>query len=132
MSFGVGIGDIVAVSGMAWKLYKNCKESGEDFRRLTTELMSLHAVLAETKDYLDDHKNELEVSRQYRLNILCDGCMTTLCELDSLYRRYESLSTQTQRSWDRARFAMKDLSDIRNRLVTSTTLLSSFHTALIK
>jgi hypothetical protein len=53
-------------------------------------------------------------------------------ELEALHDRYESLNTQAQRSWDRMRFGLKDLSDVRQRLVSSTTMLTSFNTALIK
>ncbi|KAJ7938200.1 hypothetical protein B0H13DRAFT_1851657 [Mycena leptocephala] len=131
MSVGVGVGDIVLVTTLTWKLYKSCKESSEDFRRMSTELMSLHAVLGETRDYLEEHGEELVDSRKYRLSILMHGCQSSLEDLGALYRRYESLSTQAQRSWDRVRFGLKDLSDVRQRLVSSTTLLTSFNTALI-
>ncbi|KAJ6557342.1 hypothetical protein DFH09DRAFT_1163837 [Mycena vulgaris] len=130
MSF-IGLGDIVLVTTLTWSLYKCCKEASEDFRRMSIELMSLHAVLGETRDYLQEYGEGLEESRKYRLGILLDGCQSPLEDLDALYRRYDSLSTQTQRSWDRMRFGLKDLSDVRQRLVTSTTLLTSFNTALI-
>ncbi|KAJ6609144.1 hypothetical protein B0H10DRAFT_1884476 [Mycena sp. CBHHK59/15] len=131
MSFGVGMGDLVLATTLTWRLYKSCKEASEDFRRMSTELISLHAVLSETRDYLEEHGEELEDSRKYRLSILMDGCQKPLQDLDALYRRYDSLNTQAQRSWDRLRFGMKDLSDVRQRLVSSTTLLTSFNTALI-
>jgi hypothetical protein len=95
---------------------------------MSTELMSLHAVLGETRDYMEEHGEELEDSGKYRFSILMHGCQSSLEDLDALYRRYESLSTQAQRSWDR----VKDLSDVRQRLVSNTTLLASFNTALIK
>jgi hypothetical protein len=99
---------------------------------MSTELMSLHAVLGEMRDYLEEHGEELAESQKYRLSILMHGCQNSLEDLDELYRRYESLSTQAQRSWDRVRFGLKDLSDVRQRLVSSTTLLGSFNTALNK
>jgi hypothetical protein len=131
MSFGIGIGDIAVVSGLAWRLVKACKESSEDFRRLSTELVSLHAVLLETKDYLEEHK-DLGVSRRHRLEILCHGCSDALGVLEGLVNRYESLGTHAQRTWDRMRFGLKDLSDVRSRLVSSTTLLNAFNITLIK
>ncbi|KAJ7254556.1 hypothetical protein C8J57DRAFT_1347216 [Mycena rebaudengoi] len=131
MSVGVGVGDIVLATTLTWRLYKSCKESSEDFRRLTNELASLYAVLGETSDYLKEHGDELDDSRKYRLTMLMDGCQSSLKELEALYNRYESLATQAQRAWDRMRFGMKDLSDIRQRLVTSTTMLTSFITGLI-
>ncbi|KAJ7658970.1 hypothetical protein B0H17DRAFT_1096429 [Mycena rosella] len=131
MSFGFGLGDIVLVMNLTWKLYKSCKESPEDFRRMSIELMSLHAVLCETRDYLEEHGEELADSRKYRLSMLMDNCQSPLLDLEALYLRYESLSTQAQRSWDRVRFGLKDLSDVRQRLISSTTLLTSFNTMLI-
>ncbi|KAJ7334726.1 hypothetical protein DFH08DRAFT_879232 [Mycena albidolilacea] len=126
MSFGFGAGDIAMVTTLAWKLYKNCKESSEDFRRMSVELMSLHAVLVETREFLEEHGKELEDSRRNRLVMLIEPCMASLKELQDLYDRYESLSTQHQRSWDRLRFGLKDLADVRSRLTTSVTSLTSF------
>ncbi|KAJ6557866.1 hypothetical protein B0H19DRAFT_1148822 [Mycena capillaripes] len=131
MSFGMGLGDIVLVTTLTWKLYKSCKESSEDFRRLSTELGSLHVVLSEARDYLEEHGEDLADSRKNRLIMLMEGCQGPLDELEALYQRYESLSTQAQRSWDRMRFGLKDLSDVRQRLVTHTTMLTTFNSTLV-
>lgn len=64
--------------------------------------------------------------------MLCEGCQGTLDGLKAIVVRYESLGTQAQRAWDRARFGLKDLSEIRQRLVSSLTLLTAFNTAMIK
>ncbi|KAJ7745703.1 hypothetical protein B0H16DRAFT_1321530 [Mycena metata] len=131
MSFGVGAGDIVLVTTLAWRLYKSCKEASEDFRRMSRELSSLHAVLGETSDYLEEYGEELPDSRKYRLNMLMDGCYHSLQELDALHTRYESLNTQSQRTWDRMRYGLKDLSEVRQRLISNTTMLTGFNTALL-
>ncbi|KAJ7507142.1 hypothetical protein B0H11DRAFT_192661 [Mycena galericulata] len=131
MTFGVGIGDIALVTTLVWKLYKGCKESSQDFQRLSTELASLHMVLSETHEYLKEHGDELADSRKKRLTLLMDGCRDALQDLEALHHRYESLSTQAQRSWDRVRFGMEDLSEVRQRISSSTTLLTSFNTMLI-
>jgi hypothetical protein len=132
MSLGVGLGDVIVVSTLAWKLFKACKDSSEDFQRLSTELMSLHAVLKETEEYTKENADHLDTSRKYRLEILCQGCHGVLADLEGLLNRYDSLSTQTQRTWDRMRFGLKDLSDVRSRLVSSTTMLNAFTTMLVK
>ncbi|KAK7018598.1 ANK-REP-region domain-containing protein [Favolaschia claudopus] len=131
MSFGVGVGDVVLVTSLAWRLYKNSKESSEHFRSMSTELMALHAVLSEICDFVEEHGDELEDSRKNRLNLLMQGCQGSLQELDALYHRYESLATQRQRTWDRMCFGLKDLSDVRQRLISCTTSLTSFIAALI-
>lgn len=55
-----------------------------------------------------------------------------LDELESLITRYDSLGTQAQRTWDRMRFGLQELADLRSRLISSTTMLSAFNIALIK
>ncbi|KAK0710660.1 hypothetical protein B0H67DRAFT_491373 [Lasiosphaeris hirsuta] len=131
MSFGVGVGDLALVARTAWRLYKACKDSSEDFARLSTELMSLHAVVNETNDFLTENSETLDTSRRHRLTMLCGGCRVALDELDAIVARYDSLGTKTQRAWDRVHFGLRDLSDIKNRLVSSVTLLSAFNTAMI-
>ncbi|RYP36538.1 hypothetical protein DL767_003361 [Monosporascus sp. MG133] len=131
MSFGVGVGDLTLVVRSAWRLYKACKDSSEDFALLSAELMSLHAVLIETQDFLTENQTTLDASRRHRLEMLCDGCRGALDDLDALMGRYESLGTQAQRTWDRMRFGLRDLSDVKGRLVTSVALLTAFNTAMI-
>jgi hypothetical protein len=131
MSLGVGLGDLLVVSDLAWRLFKACKESSEDFRKLSTELMGLQAVLREAEEYIKEY-GELDISRRNRLEILCQGCREVLADLEGLVNRYETLGTQAQRTWDRMRFGLKDLSDIRSRLISSTTMLNAFTTILAK
>lgn len=131
MSFGVGFGDLVLASKLAWNVYKACKDSGENFKRLSSEVASLHVVLKETEDYIDEFP-ELNTSRKNRLNILTDGCNATLEDLQKLLKSYERLGTQAQRTWDRMRFGLEDLADIRSRLVSNATLLTAFNSTLVR
>lgn len=131
MSFGVSFGDVVLVSSLAWTLYKACKESNDEFKQIALELQSLHAVLRETEDYMQEHDN-LDISRLNRLQMLCDGCRPILEELERLVNKYDSLGTQAQRKWDVMRFGMEDITALRSRLVSSTTMLNAFNVALIK
>jgi hypothetical protein len=131
MSVGFGVGDVVLVSGLAWKLYKACRDSGGEFQQLSAELTSLHVVMCEIKDYLAEN-SDLEASRRNRLEILCENSKGTLLELEGLLQRYESLGTQAQRTWDRVRFGTHNVTDLRARLTSHATLLSAFNTAMAK
>ncbi|KAI0839967.1 hypothetical protein F5Y06DRAFT_19345 [Hypoxylon sp. FL0890] len=129
MSFGVGFGDLVLASKLAWTVYKACKDSGENFKRLSSEVASLHVVLKETEDYLNEF-SEIDTSRKNRLTILTDGCNATLQDLEKLLSSYDRLGTQAQRTWDRMRFGLEDFADIRSRLVSNATLLTAFNSSL--
>ncbi|KAI5919667.1 hypothetical protein F4810DRAFT_703441 [Camillea tinctor] len=130
MSFGVGFGDLVLASRLAWTVYKACKDSGDNFKRLSGEVSSLHVVLKETEDYLGEFTS-LDASRIYRLKILTDSCYETLKDLEKMLNSYDHLGTQIQRTWDRFRFGLEDLAEIRSRLVSNATLLTAFNSTLI-
>ncbi|KAH8205373.1 hypothetical protein TruAng_000452 [Truncatella angustata] len=129
MSFGVGFGDVVLLSKLAWNVYLACKESSDDFRRLSTEVASLHVVLKETEVYINEF-TDLDPSRKNRLEILTNGCSGTLGDIERLLKNYESLGTQAQRTWDRMRFGLEDLADMRSRLVSNVTMLTAFNSTL--
>lgn len=138
MSIGVGVGDIIKLTEFAWRLYKGYKDSSADFAQLATELQSLYVVLAEISDFLqesgggDGDGDQLDTSRRNRLSILHDGCCDILRDMEALYTKYDSLGTQQQRTWDRIRLGLKDLSELRGRLVSCTTLLMAWNVAVIK
>lgn len=132
MSFvGLGLGDVALVANFAWSLYKGCRDSSEDFRRLSVEVASLHVVLKETEDMMNEF-TELDTSRRNRLQIHIDGCSSILQDLQKLLDSYESLRTQSQRTWDRMRFGLEDLSDLRSRLISQVTMLTAYNSSLAR
>jgi hypothetical protein len=50
MSFGFGAGDAVAISRLAWNVYKSCKDAPKDFRDISGEVSCIHIVLKETEE----------------------------------------------------------------------------------
>ena len=88
------------------------------------EVMSLHAVLKEGEETL--FTRPLPPARAERLKIIKDGCNKVLVDLQSLVQKYESLNTQSKRTWDRLRWGSEDIADIRSRLISNITLLTSF------
>lgn len=135
MSFGLGLSDIIAVSHLAWDVYKICKESSNDFRRISTEVASLHVVLKETEEFLHEEENEnrlLNDRRRGRLKTLLDTSTDVLEDLKRQLASYESLGTHSQRTWDRLRWGLEDVADVRSRLISINTMLAAFNSALAK
>ena len=126
-----GIGDVVLLGTLTWKLYRSCKESSNEFNRIASEVASLHVVIKETEENLQESQG-LSLSRDARLTILVDGCKDVLNDLEKLLENYESLGTQAQRTWDRMRWGLEELADVRSRIISNTTLLTAFNSSLTK
>lgn len=131
MSFGVGITDVLTISKLAWSVYKNCKESSDDFRRVSTEVASLHVILKETEEFLNED-NCLSETRRARLGTLIETSTDVLNDLKRQLSSYESLGTHSQRTWDRLRWGLEDIADVRSRLISVNTTFAAFNSSLTK
>jgi len=131
MSFGVSVGDLIQVGTLSWSLYRGCRDSSDEFKRISQEVASLHVVIKETEDQFTESQG-LSPTRDYRLAVLLEGTNDVLQELKKLLDSYDSLGTQAQRTWDRMRWGMEDLADVRSRLISNTTLITAFNSALAR
>lgn len=132
MSFGFGASDCVSVALMAWNLYINCKNSAVEFRRLATDLSNLHLVLKEISEAVENDSTGLSRTRAERLNEVNANTLELLKELEVELAKYGNLDTKTQRKWETLRWGMKNVSDIKLRLIAMTTTLNAFLSALIQ
>ena len=124
MSFGVSVGDFIAIGELCWRVYKRCKASPGVYAQLTGEVSSLHSVLKETEELV--RQQTLSKRQRDRLLPCQKGCETVLGELDDLLTKYESLGTKSQRVFDRIGMANQDANDIRQRLISNVTMLNAF------
>lgn len=131
MSFGYSISDLVSTSALAWKLYKSCKDSSGNFKNISSEVISLHIVLKEVQDSLTCQ--QLDQRQEAQLESVGKGCNDVLNDLDKLLKKYGSLGTSKgSRVWDRMKWGLEDVKTMRDRLISNTTMLSAFNTALIQ
>ena len=84
----------------------------------------MHAVLKEGEETLFTHP--LPPARAERLSAIKDGCDRVLADLESLVQKYESLGTQSKRTWDRMKWGNEDIAEIRARLTSNVTMLAAF------
>jgi hypothetical protein len=89
MSFGYSVGDFIALGQLAWQVYKSCKDAPGSFRNISSEVLSLHAVLKEVEETLLSYT--LPKSKQASLVTITSGCQDVLGDLQSLVNKYESL-----------------------------------------
>ena len=124
MSFGYSLGDFIAIGTLAWNLYKSCKGAPESFGDISSEVLSLHAVLKEAEETI--FAQPLSPTKQERLKVVGDGCYHVLKDLDKLVQKYQSLGTQSKRTWDRMRWGTEDIAELRARLTSNTGLLTAW------
>src|SRR5205809_7577049 len=100
MSFGFGIGDFIAISTFAWKVYRSCKGSCDEFKNISGEVVGLHIILLETKEFLAENRQTLGADREAYLGTLGEGCRDVLMDLEKLLEKYKSLGSKMQRTWE--------------------------------
>ena len=122
--YGFGVGDFVAVGTLAWNVYKSCRAAPNSFSNISIEVLSLHAVLKEADETI--FRSPLSPESRARLKTIGDGCQCVLGDLQALVDKYESLGTQSKRTWDRMKWGAEDIVEIRSRIISNTTLLTAF------
>ena len=125
MSFGYGVGDIMAISGLAVKVYTAYKDAPDDYRNISDEVESLHIIIQEAAQHFEGTKLS-DNSRQKGLKIL-KGCQNILEDLDALIIKYNSIaSASTGQVIQRINLGTEDISSLRIRLISNTGLLNGF------
>ena len=131
MSFGFGVGDFLSVGKLVWDVYTAYTDAPEQFRNFSQEILSLHAVFEQLEDQL--HKTITFSTKQTQnLKTLYDGLTGIMEELYALLKKYQSLSENPTVSFDRVKWGQEDLVELRERLRSNITLLTTFNASLAK
>lgn len=129
MSFGYSAGDFVLCAQLAHRVWRDCRDAPEDFRVVSTEVASLQLVLKEVQDAV--HDREMSLAKQQDLKQLVAACAEVLQELEQLLTKYKSLGTHSKRTWDRLRWSKDHVESIRLRVISNSSLLTSFNVGLL-
>ncbi|KAI9714125.1 MAG: hypothetical protein M1828_001215 [Chrysothrix sp. TS-e1954] len=124
MSFGFGVGDFLAVSELAWKIYKAVKEAPHAFQDIHQELQSFTFVLREVQENVT--KRKLSPQQEERLGGILSGCQHVLEDLENLVERYQGLLGKSGLSLDRPKFAGQNVVALRMRLISNMNMLTGF------
>ena len=134
MNFGWGVGDILAISRLAVKVYTAYKDAPDDYRHISAEVESLQVIIHKAVRHYESsslNKN----SRQEGQKVL-KSCQIVLEDLNALIEKYNVLaSSNTNQVFKRVKFGTEDIAALRVRLISNTGLLNSFiqrfHTTLL-
>lgn len=125
MSFGYGVGDIIAISRLAIKVYSAYKDAPDDYKHISEEVVALQILI----DKVVQHFQSTTISSHDRDNCLkaVKGCQSVLEDLNSLIEKYKSLTSTNKRLvFKRVKFGKEDITTLRVRLISNTVLLSGF------
>ncbi|KZF21678.1 hypothetical protein L228DRAFT_157664 [Xylona heveae TC161] len=137
---GVGIGDILSVTKLAWDLYHNCflvaREAPDEFRQLVNELGSLQSVLRTLRDDVNSDKQFLDrmgEQKRQTLQRCLAGLFDTLRKLEKLVIKYRELGTRDGlQFWRKIKWVteQKDISTLRAKIMLHSCNLSLCMTAI--
>ena len=119
------MGDIMAVSRLALKVYSAYKDAPDDYRNISDEVNSLHIIINKAARHFES--NTLSNKTQEEGKEVLEGCHNVLKDLDALIEKYNALaSTDRSQVFRRIKFGKEDIVTLRARLTSNTILLNSF------
>ncbi|KAL9608481.1 MAG: hypothetical protein Q9167_006689 [Letrouitia subvulpina] len=121
MSFGVAVGDFIAVGNLAWKVYRSCKGMKAEFEEVANEARAAHTVLKELEDEAKEERSTLNrhgAARKREFMTLIGGLHGALAELDKIVLKYQSLTRRERRIWDQLKLATEDLKSLERGILS--------------
>ncbi|MCJ1282870.1 hypothetical protein MMC26_002196 [Xylographa opegraphella] len=128
MSFGFGIGDIIAVAGKAFMLYQLCSQSSEHFMAISSQAGLLHIVLKQNKENVE--KTKLTPEKSADLAMLIKACDEVLNDLAKLLEKYEAFSTKEQSVWNHFKLGRENVTKLQKTLDTNIACLTAYNVGL--
>lgn len=92
-------------------------------------MIALHTAVRELQDEVETPDSILNRSgdnKKAELKQLTRNCSKALRKLSELLTKYKSLGTNSKRTWDRIKFGLEGLQDIRDQLLVHTSSLTLF------
>ena len=125
MSFGFGVGDILAISELAVKVYTAYNDAPDEYKHIAEEVKSLQIMINKATQHFESTTLS-DNDRQEGQEVL-KGCQSVLRDLNSLIEKYNSLAMANKSQvFKRVQLGTEDVTALRVRLATNATLLSSF------
>ena len=129
-----GVGDILAITKLAWDLYHGCylvaREAPDGFRQLVNELASLQGVLRTLRDDINSDKSFFErlgESRKQMLEKCLQACFDTLRSLQKLTIKYRELGLGDGiQFWRKLKWTTKqgEIADLKSKIMVHTCNIS--------
>lgn len=133
MSFGYGVGDVIAVSTLARTIWGRFRDASDQFRAIQQDVFSLYRLL----DDIANNLPGLPITDEQRENLskLVEGCRSVLDDTEKLIQKNEILDTKSsgmssKKILRKLKWDSTTVNELRDRMVSSTTFLNAFNTSL--
>ena len=122
-----GIGDLLAVTKLAWDLYHNCflvaREAPDEFRQLVDELATLQSILRSLRDDVHSDNSFLERMGENKKQMLAKcltSCTDTLNKLQRLTIKYRKLVAEDgMQFWKKMKWVSKqgEIKELKSKIM---------------
>lgn len=129
MSFGFSVGDFLAVTELAWNLYRNCyvvaRGAPEEFQHLVREIATLSQSIQFLQEEASNPNSTLVRSGEDRIRMvreMISRVEVTLKELDIQAKKYAKLGdtsrAKRKQIWDKFKWSVdaSSLDSLRNKV----------------
>lgn len=117
---------------LALSVYTACKEAPIEFKALSEEVEAMYIVLQSIRKSISESETQIAVEKREELDRVSRGSISVLNELRDLLNRYSSLGSNSHKTWDKYRWGDENVYLLRSRLISNTSLLTTFNTSLVK
>ena len=121
---GYGVGDIIAISQLAVKVYTAYQDAPKNYRCICGEVKSLEIII--NKAILHIESTTLSDDDRREGQEVLQGCQSVLEDLNSLIEKYNLASVRRSQIVKRVKLSKEDITTLRARLISNTNLLNGF------
>ena len=126
MSFGWSVGNFIAISGLAVRVYIAYKDAPDDYRYISKDIAALQALIDRVAQHFRDTTIISSDDHQYGQRVL-ESCQTVLEDLDSFIEKYKRLAAINKRLvLGRVKLGNQHITALQSRLISETVLLNGF------
>lgn len=119
------MGDIIAISQLAVKVYTAFKGAPDNYGHILEEVEALQVLIDKVEQHFKS--TNISINDCHDGQKVLKGCQSVLTDLDSLIEKYKCLASTNKRLViKRAKLGNEDIATLRTRLISSTVLLNGF------
>ncbi|CAM1503164.1 Fc.00g079400.m01.CDS01 [Cosmosporella sp. VM-42] len=135
MSFGVGVGDFLAVIKLVHRVRSNYSNAPSQFKAISEDVRGLSFILLDAEACCD----RLSDAQLETLQTTVSTCFSLLHEVEAILNKYSELKgpaerkvSKASRIWKRLTWEPEDVRDLRSRITTQVSILDTLSSQIIR